>query len=254
MVYLDQIVSSIRQVKQNISNINSTISQLEQDFSREHSQLSNITQQLQSHLNDIHQLSNWFGQSFQQLENCERMASSGATQQFATGGQQYGTSSYNRTSPSLNYGVSGTNYNSSQTMGNNSGYQKQFHPSQTASTTSMNTRDQDVGQAYYNSKPASGSAYNSNYAGNTTTQLSNVNTTGQMGNNSGYQRQFHPSQNAATMSMNTRDQDVGQAYYNSKPATGSNYNNTASSGYQSSYLDTNQQYGARQNLSNQMKY
>ncbi len=116
---MNQIVNNLKQVKQNLNNINSRINQ---------------------HVNDMQQLSQMFGQSFQALDNCERIA-----QTQSTGTQSNFTGS--------NYqGGFGT----SQYTGNNTGYQKQFYTSQRHSgapaSHSLNTMDNDITPAYYNMK------------------------------------------------------------------------------------------------------
>ena len=223
-----QVLNSIKQAKQNMSSINSHITQLEQNIAQEHNQLNNLTQQFQSHMNEMQQISQLFGDSFQQLDNCERAALSSTGQQFS--------SSY--TSPNYTgYSANNTNYNQQASLYSghnrqNTGYSKQFYPSQNAATVSMNTRDKDIGPGYYNMQNNANQLYgstsmnntaqtaNQRYTGSSPAVQSNMNNNAQSASN-----QYAGTNTTGYNNINNTAQTANQQYTGSSPA---GYNNMRS--------------------------
>lgn len=195
---MDQILNSIRQVKQTFNN-------------------------LDSRLNEISQL---FNQSFQELNNCEQVAQSMNQHQFTSAApNNYGTS---------NYGGN-RNYQSGSTMQQTAGQtgltanqnNRQFATNQTrGGVQSQYNRDQQVGSSYYNNLANTG--YNTQGTAGSGT---GAGLTSGYNRNTGYNQQTQstytpwsnkqnrPSQTPKTTSMNTRDNDIGSGYYNMKSAS-----------------------------------
>src|SRR6056297_1014259 len=124
-----QIQNNLRQVRQSLNNVDTKINQLRQRISQNQRQLSNIAQQYQSHVNEIQQISQNFGQCYQQLDSTERLTQSlsNQPQQFTAGISTAGgvspdmTGQYQGISGGSRYNQSMGGYGTSRTYGQVSG-------------------------------------------------------------------------------------------------------------------------------------
>ncbi|MFW6006415.1 MAG: hypothetical protein ACOCQ5_00390 [Halanaerobiales bacterium] len=210
---MDQVLNSIRQVKQNLNSLNSRLNQLHQRISQD-----------QNEFNEISQI---FDQSFQELNNCERIAQSINQHQYSTtpgtnytAGNNYqtGTTAQPGMTGRVNSQLTNQTYTPGNQMrtgmraGGRSQYQGQY----------QGQRNQNLGSSY-NMRGLQSSQYNTGNMRNPQSPQFNTSsgTTGYGTTGIGTGSNQISTQTPVNNNFNTRGNNLGSAYQNMKSGNAS---------------------------------